>query len=107
MSDALINAVNDVGVAIYAAGWLLTVFRRPADGGVNSLGLIMAIVGTITMGVSAVMGHNTLNAAIAAAYTAWWIWKWWNNGGGTKLRKRLTSLRRRFVVGRVTQPQGA
>lgn len=46
-------------------------------------------------------------AAADAALTAYWIHRWWNNGGGDGTRRRLRDLRRRFEGVRRTAPQGA
>lgn len=100
------RVADDCDLALALAGWGLCIFRRVVGRQYNPLGLKMVIFAQADGTVLDFARHRTTDAAIGAAFLAWFIWMWWNDGGGDRMRRRLSKLKRHLSV-RQPVPQGA
>jgi len=55
--------------------------------------------------IASVMEHDRWGAVWDAIWTAFYLWVWWNGGGGDKTKKRLKKLARKFSPVRRAAPQ--
>ena len=67
---------------------------------------VMAVAYTVAGAVCAAVGWDS-NAYLIAAFTAVFVWVWWNNGGGDGTWRRLKSWAARFQGVRRTAPSHA
>lgn len=58
-------------------------------------------------GLRDVLKGNAFWAALDAGLMAWFLWAWWNSGGGDGTRRRLRRWARRFQGVRRTAPVAA
>ncbi|KOU37649.1 hypothetical protein [Streptomyces sp. WM6378] len=58
-------------------------------------------------GIADFLQGNPLHTATDAALTAYYVWRWWKNGGGDDTKRRLRRLARRFTPTPRTPPTTA
>lgn len=57
--------------------------------------------------ITDMIGHERWFGVWNAMWLAYYIWVWWNGGGGGKTRKRLKKWAKSFTPVRRTAPQSA
>ncbi|MFF4205721.1 hypothetical protein ACFYZ8_34295 [Streptomyces sp. NPDC001668] len=67
----------------------------------------LAAIGTFSQMAAMVFARADAGAALSAAFTAYYLNRWWHGGGGTGTRRRLRDLRERFFGTRRTAPAAA
>ncbi|MFE9559087.1 hypothetical protein ACFYMW_39100 [Streptomyces sp. NPDC006692] len=61
----------------------------------------------LIMAIRSIHRGNPPSAAVDAALTAYYAWRWWKSGGGDDTKRRLRGLARRFTPVRRTAPSTA
>lgn len=91
MNETAIAAAGAlIGLPLTAAGFLL---QGRTDRRLQSRGALMAAAGSGVQLFAAVLNGNTAAASAFAAFTAVWLWFWWNSGGGDGMRRLLKNAR--------------
>lgn len=61
-------------------------------------------VAGVCLYLMAVNEHDPLGQVLAAVYTTFQVWAWWNGGGGNNTKRRLRRWARKFSPVRRTAP---
>lgn len=93
------------GAALVLGGLFLTFYR---DHKISRQGDLIAAVGYLGVGMAAMIAGKPLGSAICAALAAYFLWHWWNGGGGDGLKRRFKTVKTWAAsFGPKTAPQGA
>lgn len=73
----------------YARGlWLLAY----VDSKLKQRGRLLLICGSGAQTVACVVTGSSVAAAVNAAVGAWFLYDWWNNGGGDGMKRRMKKM---------------
>lgn len=95
MNEALIAASVFAGILLEGVGVFFVSF---ADRRLRQRGYLLLAAGSVLLLLSAVVAHNTFAAVLHSVTVAYWVYEWWNGGGGDGMKKAWKSLKGRFTV---------
>lgn len=62
-------------------------FMRYRDQKLKARGVLYVAIGFTAKAISNFLAHEPIWASIDAGLVAWFLWVWWNNGGGDGMRR--------------------
>lgn len=103
MSQVMLGVGIAIGCVINGVG---VGFSYHVDKKIKARGYLCAAAGMTMNVVVCLLVGNTVGASAFAAFAAWWLWCWWNSGGGDGFRKAWKKVKS-WVPGLSPAPQGA
>lgn len=97
MNETVMTAVGIcIGMLLVGIGsW----YRVHMDRRLKVHGSLIMAAGYVVMMITAILIHSTASASVHAALAAWFLYEWWNGGGGDGIR-RLAKKLRSLTMGR-------
>lgn len=105
MSDLVIVAVGMS--ASMPLLWVAVWFALHVDRKLKQRACLFAAAGAAVQTVMCMLLDNLPMACLDAAGVAWFLYLWWNTGGGDGLKRRLKSLSGYLGFGRSAAPEAA
>lgn len=89
--NLLTTVLSSTGFGLHAAAWGLAIARWRTSGIPHQSYGLMAC-GSFLLFLSACLDHSIGFAALQAALAGIYVWLWWRNGGGRRMKKIAREL---------------